>query len=64
LFQRVPPLQSVVLREWHGRIARGEPLWEFPYAPFCDNPDFVNGDLGTKQVSIIGLGSIGSRAAR
>jgi D-3-phosphoglycerate dehydrogenase len=49
---------------WHGRMARGEPLWHFPYAQFCDNPDFVNGDLGTKQVGIIGLGAIGSRVAR
>lgn len=50
--------------QWHGRMARGEPLWEFPYAQFCDNPDFVNGDLGTKQVGVIGLGAIGSRVAR
>jgi D-3-phosphoglycerate dehydrogenase len=49
---------------WHGRMARGEPLWQYPYAQFCDNPDFVNGDLGTKQVGVIGLGAIGSRVAR
>lgn len=50
--------------QWHGRMARREPLWQFPYAQFCDNPNFVNGDLGTKQVGIIGLGAIGSRVAR
>jgi phosphoglycerate dehydrogenase-like enzyme len=50
--------------QWHGRMAQGEPLWHFPYAQFCDNPDFVNGDLGTKQVGVIGLGAIGSRVAR
>ncbi len=49
---------------WHGRMARHEPLWDFPYAQFCDNPGFVNGDLGTKQVGVIGLGAIGSRVAR
>jgi len=49
---------------WHGRMARGDPLWEFEYAQFCDNPDFVNGDLGTKQVGVIGLGAIGSCVAR
>lgn len=49
---------------WHGRMARGEPLWQYPYAQFCDNPDFVNGDLGTKQVGVIGLGAIGSHVAR
>jgi D-3-phosphoglycerate dehydrogenase len=50
--------------QWHCRMAAREPLWEFPYAQFCDNPGFVNGDLGTKQVGVIGLGAIGSRVAR
>jgi phosphoglycerate dehydrogenase-like enzyme len=50
--------------QWHCRMAHREPLWEFPYAQFCDNPGFVNGDLGTKQVGVIGLGAIGSRVAR
>jgi phosphoglycerate dehydrogenase-like enzyme len=49
---------------WHCCMAQREPLWKFPYAQFCDNPDFVNGDLGTKQVGVIGLGAIGSRVAR
>jgi phosphoglycerate dehydrogenase-like enzyme len=50
--------------QWHCQMARGEPLWEYAYGQFCDNPDFVNGDLGTKQVGVIGLGAIGSRVAR
>jgi D-3-phosphoglycerate dehydrogenase len=49
---------------WHCRMAQGEPLWLYPYSQFCDNPNFVNGDLGTKQVGVIGLGAIGSRVAR
>src|SRR4051794_13812893 len=49
---------------WHCRMAAREPLWVFPYAQFCDDPHFVNGDLGTKQVGVIGLGAIGSRVAR
>jgi D-3-phosphoglycerate dehydrogenase len=49
---------------WHSRMAQREPLWKFEYAQFCDNPGFVNGDLGTKQVGVIGLGAIGSRVAR
>jgi D-3-phosphoglycerate dehydrogenase len=50
--------------QWHGRMAQGERLWEYAYGQFCDNPDFANGDLGTKQVGVIGLGAIGSRVAR
>jgi phosphoglycerate dehydrogenase-like enzyme len=49
---------------WHCRMAHGEPLWKYEHAQFCDNRDFVNGDLGTKQVGVIGLGAIGSRVAR
>jgi D-3-phosphoglycerate dehydrogenase len=45
-------------------MAHSEPLWQYEYGQFCDNPDFVNGDLGTKQVGVIGLGAIGSRVAR
>ena len=50
--------------QWHGRMASGEILWDFPYQQFCDAPDFVNGDLGTKRVGIIGLGQIGRRVAQ
>lgn len=49
---------------WHGRMARGEPLWHFPYQQFCDDPRFVNGDLGSRTVGVLGLGQIGSRIAR
>jgi phosphoglycerate dehydrogenase-like enzyme len=49
---------------WHCRMAQGESLWQYPYSQFCDNPAFVNGDLGTKHVGVIGLGAIGSRVAR
>lgn len=49
---------------WHCRMTHGELLWEYPYAQFCDAPDFVNGELGTKHVGVLGLGSIGSRVAR
>ena len=31
---------------------------------FCDDPDFVNGDLGTKQIGVIGLGQIGRKIAQ
>jgi phosphoglycerate dehydrogenase-like enzyme len=50
--------------QWHGRMAQREPLWHFEHGQFCDNPNFVNGELGTKQVGVIGLGAIGSRVAR
>lgn len=48
---------------WHARMAAREPLWEYAYGQFCDNPNFVNGDLGTKQVGVIGMGQIGRRIA-
>lgn len=50
--------------EWHHRMATGELTFSYSHAQFCDHPDFVNGDLGTKRVGIIGLGAIGGRVAR
>ncbi|MBI2193659.1 MAG: NAD(P)-binding domain-containing protein [Planctomycetes bacterium] len=50
--------------QWHTRMAAREPLWVYPAAQFCDNPDFVNGDLGEKKVGVLGLGQIGRRIAR
>lgn len=50
--------------QWHGRMSAGEPLFTFEHAQFCDDERFVNGDLGTKDVGIIGLGQIGGRVAR
>ena len=55
-------------------MANGEKLWDWenpiwgdklPVAhQFCDDPDFVNGDLGTKNVGVIGLGQIGRKIAQ
>ena len=50
--------------QWHGRMAGGERLWTYAAQQFCDNPGFVNGDLGAKRVGVIGLGAIGGRIAR
>ncbi len=60
---------------WHMKMATGEKLWDWsnpiwgpgklPVAhQFCDDPDFVNGDLGTKQIGVIGLGQIGRKIAQ
>ena len=49
---------------WHARMAAREPLWAFPYAQYCDDPDFVGGDLGARRVGVMGLGQIGGRIAR
>lgn len=49
---------------WHARMAAGEPLFDFAYQQFCDDPDFVNGELGTKRVGVLGLGQIGRRVAQ
>jgi D-3-phosphoglycerate dehydrogenase len=50
--------------QWHARMAAGEPLWRYAAGQFCDNPDFVNGDLGSKSVGVLGMGQIGRRIAR
>ena len=52
-----------MIPQWHKRMASGERLWNFEYVQFCDNPDFVNGTLGTKTVGVMGLGQIGGRMA-
>ena len=52
-----------MIPQWHKRMASGERLWNFEFAQFCDNPDFVNGTLGTKTVGVMGLGQIGGRVA-
>ncbi|MBI4551521.1 MAG: hypothetical protein HY710_04590 [Candidatus Latescibacteria bacterium] len=49
---------------WHGRMAAGETLWQYEADQFCDDARFVNGDLGTKRVGVVGLGQIGRRVAR
>ena len=61
--------------QWHMKMAQGEKLWDWsnpiwgpgklPVAhQFCDDPGFVNGDLGTKQIGVIGLGQIGRKIAQ
>ncbi|RKU27948.1 hypothetical protein C6497_10215 [Candidatus Poribacteria bacterium] len=61
--------------QWHLKMATGEKLWDWenpiwgpeklPVAhQFCDDPHFVNGDLGTKQIGVIGLGQIGGKIAK
>ncbi len=61
--------------QWHKKMADRETLWDWenpiwgstklPVAhQFCDDPDFVNGDLGTKKVAVIGLGQIGGKIAK
>lgn len=52
------------LPHWHARLRDGSFDWNFPFVQFCDDPDFVNGELGTKIVGVVGLGQIGSRIAQ
>ena len=49
---------------WHKRLAENGFDWKFPYSQFCDNPDFVNGELAGKRVGVVGLGQIGGRIAK
>ena len=50
--------------QWHHRMANKEPLWTYAYGQYCDAPDFVNGDLGTKHIGVVGLGQIGRKIAQ
>lgn len=61
--------------QWHLKMSKGAGLWDWenpiwgsdklPVAhQFCDDPDFVNGDLGTKNIGVIGLGQIGGKIAK
>jgi D-3-phosphoglycerate dehydrogenase len=52
-----------MLPHWHKRLADGNFDWTYPYEQFCDDPNFINGELGTKTVGVVGLGQIGSRIA-
>lgn len=53
------------LTHWHHRMANKDlTIWERTYGQFDDDPRFVNGDLGTKTVGVLGLGQIGSRLAK
>jgi phosphoglycerate dehydrogenase-like enzyme len=50
-----------MIPQWHKRMAARERLWGFEYAQFCDNPDFVNGTLGSKTVGVMGLVAVRNR---
>ncbi|MDA1139925.1 MAG: NAD(P)-dependent oxidoreductase [Planctomycetota bacterium] len=50
--------------QWHCRMSAREPLWVYEASQFCDNSNFVNGELGTKNVGVMGLGQIGRRIAQ
>jgi len=47
--------------QWHHKLANGEFDWKYPHGQFCDDPQFVNGELAGKRIGVIGLGQIGSR---
>lgn len=50
--------------QWHMELAAGERSFEYEAGQYCDATGFANGELGTKQVGVIGLGQIGGRVAR
>ena len=50
--------------QWHAQLARGERSFQYEAGQYCDATGFVNGELGTKRVGVIGLGQIGGRVAR
>lgn len=51
---------------WHRRMATETPetVWRYEADQYCDDSRFVNGNLGSKRVGIVGLGQIGRRIAR
>ncbi|HEX2032725.1 MAG TPA: NAD(P)-dependent oxidoreductase [Chloroflexota bacterium] len=50
--------------QWHAELAAGQPSFRYEAGQYCDATGFVNGELGTKRVGVIGLGQIGGRVAR
>lgn len=50
--------------QWHMALARGDRSFAYEAQQYCDAPGFVNGELGTKRIGVIGLGQIGGRVAR
>ena len=50
---------------WHRRMATETPetVWQYEAAQYCDDSRFINGNLGSKRVGIVGLGQIGRRIA-
>lgn len=51
---------------WHHRMTAEPPdrVWIYEAEQYCDDSRFVNGNLGSKRVGIVGLGQIGRRVAR
>ncbi len=50
--------------QWHMDLAGHAPSFQYEAVQFCDAHGFVNGELGAKQIGVIGLGQIGGRVAR
>jgi D-3-phosphoglycerate dehydrogenase len=50
--------------QWHAQLAAGERSFHYEAGQYCDATGFVNGELGTKRIGVIGLGQIGGRVAR
>jgi D-3-phosphoglycerate dehydrogenase len=50
---------------WHRRMIAEAPnaVWRYEAEQYCDDSRFVNGNLGSKRVGIVGLGQIGRRVA-
>ncbi|MBM3262615.1 MAG: hypothetical protein FJY97_04205 [candidate division Zixibacteria bacterium] len=50
---------------WHARMTAEAPeiVWDYESVQYCDDSRFVNGNLGSKRVGIVGLGQIGRRVA-
>ena len=50
--------------QWHAELASGARSFTYEAGQYCDATGFVNGELGTKRVGVVGLGQIGGRVAR
>lgn len=50
--------------QWHAELADGARSFSYEAAQYCDATGFVNGELGTKNVGVVGLGQIGGRVTR
>jgi D-3-phosphoglycerate dehydrogenase len=50
---------------WHHRMAveMPEEVWQYEAEQYCDDTRFVNGNLGSKRVGVVGLGQIGRRVS-
>ncbi|HET7767259.1 MAG TPA: NAD(P)-dependent oxidoreductase [Chloroflexota bacterium] len=52
------------LPQWHAQLTAGERSFTYEATQYCDATGFANGELGAKQIGVIGLGQIGGRVAR